>query len=63
MQTKANTLKDQSVAELERAIQEKRGALHRFRFEMASREVKNLRTGAMLRREIAQLLTVLAEKQ
>jgi ribosomal protein L29 len=60
---KAQTLREQSKAELEQLIEEKRGALHRFRFEAASREAKNYRVGRALRREIAQALTVIAEQE
>lgn len=63
MQTKARTMRDQSVTEIGRAIEEKRGALGKFRFELAAREVKNYRLNGMIRREIARLKTVLSEKR
>lgn len=63
MRTKAINIREQSQTEIEKAIEEKRGVLHRLRFEMASRETKNIRMGQAARREIAQMLTVLREKQ
>lgn len=63
MQTKARIIREQSVVEIEKAIEEKRAALSKLRFEMAAREAKNYRLHGSLRREIARLMTVLAEKQ
>ena len=63
MRTKVTNIREQSQPEIEKTIEEKRGVLHRLRFEMASRETKNIRTSQAARREIAQMLTVLGEKR
>lgn len=63
MQTKAHTIREQSAAEIEKAIEEKRAALHKLRFETAAREAKNYRSHSLLRRDVARLLTVLGEKE
>lgn len=62
MQTKARAIREQSVAEIEKTIEEKQSALRMLRFQMATREAKNYRTNSLLRRDVARLLTVLAEK-
>ena len=63
MQTKAKSIREQSKAEIEKAIQEKRGELYRIRFEATTQEKKNYRAGGVIRKEIARLLTVLSEKE
>ncbi len=63
MQTKATSIREQSTAEIEKAIQEKRGELHRLRFEAITQEKKNNHAGRTIRREVAQLLTILSEKE
>jgi len=56
-------LRSKNAGELSRDLSEKREALRRFRFELASGRIKNIRMIRETRRSIAKILTVLAEKE
>jgi ribosomal protein L29 len=55
--------KKQDVAELSKALTDKREALRLFRFEGAGSRSRNVREGRGLRREIAQIMTELQAKK
>jgi ribosomal protein L29 len=59
----ANPLKTQEVAELQKALVDKREALRQFRFGAAGSRSRNVREGRGLRKEVAQILTELRERQ
>jgi ribosomal protein L29 len=48
--------------ELKQMLKDKREALRAFRFAMAGSKTKNLKEGAKLKKEIAQIMTVLNKK-
>jgi ribosomal protein L29 len=58
----ANPLKTQEVAELQKSLVDKREALRAFRFGGAGSRSRNVREGRNLRKEIAQILTELRER-
>jgi ribosomal protein L29 len=63
MKTKAlNDIRGKDAAVLEKLLAEKRAALQTYRFNVAGAKVKNMQEGKSLRRDIAQILTVLGEK-
>ncbi len=55
--------KKQDVAELSKALTDKREALRLFRFEGAGSRSRNVREGRGLRKEIAQIMTELQAKK
>lgn len=59
----ANPLKSQEVGELQKALTDKREALRSFRFGGAGSRSRNVREGRGLRKEIAQILTELRERE
>jgi ribosomal protein L29 len=58
-----NTFKTQEVGELQKSLADKREALRAFRFGGAGSRSRNVREGRVLRKEIAQILTELRERQ
>ncbi len=48
---------------LRELLAEKRAELHRLRFSVAARELKNVRSIRVVRKTIAQILTMLGQKQ
>ena len=50
-------------AELETMLSEKREALRKFRFGVSGSKIKNTKEGHNLRKEIAQILTVINSGQ
>ena len=59
----ANPLKTQEVSELQKTLTDKREALRSFRFGAAGSRSRNVREGRELRKEIAQILTELRERE
>lgn len=57
----ANSFKAQDSNELKKTLADKREALRAFRFGAAGSRSRNVREGRNLRKEIAQILTVLRE--
>ena len=55
--------KNQDVAELQKVVADKREALRVFRFGGAGSRTRDVRAGRALRREIAQVLTELRQRQ
>ena len=58
----ANPLKSQETAELQKSLADKREALRVFRFGGAGSRSRNVREGRNLRKEVAQILTELRER-
>ena len=54
-------LRKKSKNELEKMLDEKAASLNKFRFSMSQSKLKNVKEGKNLRKEIAQILTVLNE--
>ena len=52
-----NELKDKTVGELAKELADKREALRVFRFEMSGSKIKNVKTGRVIRKDIARILT------
>ena len=59
----ANPFKTQDANELKKTLADKREALRAFRFGGAGSRSRNVREGRNLRKEIAQILTVLREHE
>jgi ribosomal protein L29 len=55
-------LQTRNIADLTKLIADKRTAIQAFHFGLAGGKVKNVREARNLRREIAQILTVLKVK-
>lgn len=58
----ANALKTQEIGELQKSLTDKREALRAFRFGGAGSRSRNVREGRNIRKEIAQILTELRER-
>ncbi len=56
---KLKELRQRSKSELEKILRESREKLRQLRFDLSSGKVKNVREIRQLRREIAQVLTLL----
>jgi len=56
-------LRKKTPAELNKELSEKAVALNEFRFGMTGGKTKNVKTGKNLKKEIAQILTVLNESK
>ena len=56
-------LKSKDLAELNKDLAEVRKQLARFRLEVATGKIKNKRAGKAQRRNIAQILTIIKEKE
>ncbi len=54
-----NDLIKKTEAELKQSLKEKQEALRVFRFAMSGGKIKNLKEGQNLKKEIAQIMTVL----
>ena len=54
-----NEFKNKTENELKQTLKDKREALRVFRFAMSGSKTKNLKEGAHLKKEIAQIMTVL----
>jgi len=59
---KISELRKKSKEDLEKLVQEKQGALKTFRFGISGSKIKNVKEGRNLRKDIAQVKTVLCEK-
>jgi len=57
------TFKTQEVGELQKTLIDKREGLRAFRFGGAGSRSRNVREGRKLRKEIAQVLTELRERE
>ncbi|OHA18154.1 MAG: 50S ribosomal protein L29 [Candidatus Taylorbacteria bacterium RIFCSPHIGHO2_01_FULL_46_22b] len=59
--TDASTLKQKNEKELGQLLEEKRQQLWNFRFGASGGKTRNVKEGRTLRREIARILTILAD--
>ncbi len=59
---KIKDLQSKTEADLRKLLGEKRAALKTFRFNIAGSKIKNVKEGRMLRKEIAQILTLLNQQ-
>lgn len=59
---KIKELRSKSKAELKRLLGESRETLRKLRFDIASKQLKNVREARLTRRTIARVLTILKEK-
>ena len=59
---KTNELSKLSVIELTKLLEEKRVAVRQFRFDISGSKVKNLKTGANMRKDVARILTELSKR-
>lgn len=60
---KITDLRKQSIKELSETIKKTEADLEKFRVDMRTKEVNNVRLGLNLRRQLAQAKTVLREKE
>lgn len=58
---KTKDLRQKTTDELNKELSEKVDALNTFKFGTSSSKVKNVKAGKNLRKEIAQILTILNE--
>lgn len=56
---KIKELREKSEGELQKLLEEKREAVRKLRFDIASRQVKNHREGRNAKKDIARILTIL----
>lgn len=56
-------LQNKSEKELTDLLEEKRKSLWKFRFGVSGSKVRNVKEGMLLRRDIARILTALAERK
>ena len=59
---KNKELRKQSDKELEKLLDEKQKAVRQFRFNISGSKVKNMKEGGQLRREVARIMTELAQR-
>lgn len=59
MQIKAKELKQKTVNELQSMLRENRDKLRTLRFDLAGKKIKNTNELKNVRRQIAQILTIL----
>ena len=59
---KTNELKQKSINELEKMLQERREKLRQLNFDLASGKVKNVRSVRQTKKDIARILTILCQK-
>ncbi|HDH63245.1 MAG TPA: 50S ribosomal protein L29 [Firmicutes bacterium] len=60
---KARELRELSIDELERKLEELRRELFNLRFQQATHQLKNPVRIRLVRRDIARILTILKEKE
>ncbi len=56
-------LRKNNKAELLKLVEEKRGALNKFKFDISGSKIKNNKIGRTVRKEIAQIFTVIKENE
>jgi large subunit ribosomal protein L29 len=59
---KARELKEKGMPELEKMLAEKREKTRKLRFDIAAKQVKNTRELRNEKKDIARILTLIAEK-
>lgn len=60
---KIKELREMNTGQLEKLLAEKGEALRKFRFDIATKQVKNKKQSAKERKDIARILTLINEKQ
>jgi ribosomal protein L29 len=60
---KIKELKEKEIGELEKLLAEKREAVRKARFDVATKQVKNSREARNERKDIARILTLIKEKK
>jgi ribosomal protein L29 len=58
---KITDIRKKSIAELEKSLMEKEKALHDFKFGISGSKVKNVREGRNIKKEIAQIKTIVVD--
>ena len=58
---KIDDLKKKTKAEMDKMLEEKKITLNAFKFGIAGSKIKNVRDGRNIRRDIAQIITVLKD--
>jgi len=58
---KIKEIREKSVEELKKLLAEKREAVRKLRFDIAAKQVKNIREMRRDKRDIAKILTILKE--
>lgn len=56
---KAKELREKSIGELEKLLAEKRENVRKFRFDMATKQVKNKRQMRNEKKDVAKILTLI----
>jgi ribosomal protein L29 len=56
-------LKKKTKAEMEKMLEEKKVALNAFKFGIAGGKTKNVREGRNIKKDIAQIITVLKDNK
>ena len=60
---KIKELREKSIAEMEKLLAEKREAVRKLRFDIATKQVKNNKQLRKDRKDIAKILTLISEKK
>ena len=60
---KAREMREQSLAELHRLLQQHRQELFNLRFQQVSHQLDNVMRLRQVRKEVARLLTVITERE
>ena len=60
---KIKELREKSIAEMEKLLAEKREAVRKLRFDIATKQVKNNKQLRNDRKDIAKILTLISEKK
>lgn len=64
MKTKAlKDLRGKDAEALTKLLVEKRAALQQYGFNMSGSKVKNVKEGSQIRKDIAQILTIMSEQR
>ncbi|MFA7208948.1 MAG: 50S ribosomal protein L29 [Parcubacteria group bacterium] len=58
---KIKEIREKSMEELKKFLSEKREAVRKLRFDIAAKQVKNIREMRNYKRDIAKILTILKE--
>lgn len=59
--TKIKELREKNTGELENLLKEKREQVRKFRFNIASKQMKNVKELKNLKKDIARILTLINE--
>lgn len=59
----AKELREKTREDLQKMLDEKRGSLSKFHFDLSFGKNKNVRQGSVLKKDIARILTVITQKE